>query len=98
MMSRHAPLTAEGLIHADSVIPVLSRSHEESLMLIRPDVPLKANAFPYLPAVVHVAAMIEPVLLFPELSIAVLPLPASKPYAAIKPDGQFEVVMLAKPE
>ena len=47
-------------------------------------VPLKTSALPNLPAVVHVAPLIVPVLLFPEASVTVVPLPSLKLYAATK--------------
>ena len=49
--------------------------------------PLKTSAPPYLPAVVHVAPLSVPVLLLPEASRTVVPIPASKLYAATGPEA-----------
>ena len=48
-------------------------------------VPLKESAFPYFPAVTHVAPEIVPVFPRPDASTTAEPAPSSKPYAATSP-------------
>src|SRR5512139_3854996 len=50
-------------------------------------VPLNTSALPYLPAVIHVAALIVPLLPLPDRSVSVVPDPSLKPYAATRPLG-----------
>src|SRR4051812_11594074 len=81
---RHAE-SSVGRTHA-STVSALVKSREPAsgtttLLLL----PLNARAEPYLPALAHVAPDSVPVLVCPELSVAVVPLPSSKPYAATKP-------------
>jgi hypothetical protein len=44
-----------------------------------PFVPLNTNALPNLPAVVQLAPLIVPLLLFPDTSATVVPIPSLKP-------------------
>src|SRR5262249_56066931 len=48
-------------------------------------VPLKDKALPYLPEVVHVAALMVPLFPLPDRSVNNVPLPSLNPYAATKP-------------
>jgi hypothetical protein len=78
MTSRHTFVTLDGFTQASSVIAVVRRSQDVSGMVTSAFVPLKTNPFPNLPAVVHCAALIVPVLLWPEASVTVVPLPSLK--------------------
>ena len=61
--------------------------------------PLNESAPPYLPAIDQVAPVIVPVLLLPDKSATVVPLPASKLYAATRPAGPvFETVTVTGAE
>ena len=71
-------LFAVGRIQASSVIPVVRSSDALSAMVTRSLTPSKASAPPDLPALVHVAPEIEPVLPLPELSVRLVPVAASK--------------------
>ena len=73
MTSRHAAVTVDGLTHASSVIPVVSRNDAESGTITRALVPLKVRALPYLPSVVHAAFPVLPVFPFPDVSATVVP-------------------------
>src|SRR6516162_9338278 len=53
-------------------------------MVTKALVPLKVNAFPYLPEVVHVAPLIVPLFPLPDASFTTVPLPSSNPYAATR--------------
>src|SRR5678816_1761791 len=73
------------LTHA-SIVPALVRSSDgasgtETKLVL----PLNDRALPYLPRVVHRAAVIVPWLPLPELSAAREPLPCSNPYDAFVP-------------
>jgi len=67
-----------GRTHASSVIPFVRSSEDVSAIVTRDDVPLKLSAFPYFPAVVHVAPLNVPVFPLPDPSPAVVPSPSSK--------------------
>src|SRR5262249_53988439 len=54
-------------------------------MVTKALVPLKVNAFPYLPEVVHVAPLMVPLFPLPDASFTTVPLPSSNPYAATRP-------------
>src|SRR3954453_14282931 len=88
MTSRHILLTDAGLTQASNVIPVVKRKEGESLTVTRALVPLNERAFPNLPAVLQVAALIVPVLLLPDASVTAVPVPSVKPYAATRPLGR----------
>src|SRR5262245_29129736 len=79
--------TTVGLTQASSVIPVVRSSEFESGTLTEAFVPLKDKAFPNLPAAApaQVAFVSVPLLLLPDWSTALVPLPVSKPYAATSP-------------
>jgi hypothetical protein len=84
----------DGLTHASRVIALVRSSEFESGTFTRADVPLKNNALPNLPAVDQVAFDRVPVLLLPERSAVVVPVPSSKPYAAASPvDGACTVAV-----
>ncbi len=87
-----------GNTHASRVIPVVSCSEGALGMVTRALVPLNVSALPNLPAAVQVAAVIVPLLLLPEESATVVPLPSLNAYAATSPAGAFRVVTLATPE
>jgi hypothetical protein len=80
-----APPAAVGYTHASSVIAVVRRSDAESATLTMLLVPLNVSALPYLPDVVQVALESVPVLLLPEASLVVVPVPSSKLYEATGP-------------
>jgi hypothetical protein len=77
-------LTVVGYTHASNVIPLVNCSDGALLMVTRAPVPLKLNAFPYLPEVVHVAPLIVPLFPLPDASFTTVPLPSSNPYAATR--------------
>jgi hypothetical protein len=77
-------LTVVGYTHASNVIPLVNSSDAALLMVTKALVPLKVNAFPYLPEVVHVAALIVPSFPLPDASFTTVPLPSSNPYAATR--------------
>ena len=85
MTSRHLLLTLEGFTHASKVMADVSRNEGESFTVTRALVPLKDRALPYLPEVLQVAPLIVPVLLLPDRSATVVPLPSLNPYAATRP-------------
>jgi len=78
MITDSQPLIALGLTHASSVIPVVKSSDGESLTLTKLLEPLKATAPPNRPAGDQVAPERVPGLI-PVASVAVVPLPCSKP-------------------
>src|SRR4051812_35922028 len=82
-MSRQAELRTDGLTHASSVIAVVRCKLAESGTVSFALVPLNDSALPYLPDAVHIAVPIVPLLLFPERSVTVVPVPSSKAKAAI---------------
>ena len=77
-------MTVDGCTQAASVMSVVNRNSGASGIVTFALVPLKTSAPPNLPAVVHVAPLIVPVLLWPEASVTVVPLPSLKLYAATK--------------
>src|SRR5262245_8915953 len=87
MIVRQPVCDAVGLIHAASVIAEvteLSDVDEGTCTMLA--TPSKFSPPPYLPAT-QVAPVIVPVLPFPEASTTDVPEPASKVYAATRPDG-----------
>ncbi len=66
------------MIHASSVSELLRSRLGESGTVTMLLLPLKASALPYLPVIVQVAPEIVPVLLWPEASFKVVPLPSLK--------------------
>lgn len=86
MTSDQVLLVLAGLTQASSVIAERRSSEAESFIETRASSPLNDRAPPNLPAVVHVAFEILPVLPFPEASPIVAPAPSLKPYAATSPD------------
>src|SRR4051812_14998640 len=84
MTSRHVPFTVVGRTHASNVMPLVSRSVAASGTVTRAVVPLNDSAPPDLPAAVHVAPVIVPVLPFPDASLTVVPVPSLNAYAATK--------------
>ena len=84
-------LTVVGYTHASNVIPLVNCSDGALLMVTKALVPLKLNAFPYLPEVVHVAPLIVPLFPLPDASFTTVPLPSSNPYAATRPSVGDEV-------
>jgi hypothetical protein len=78
-------LTVVGYTHASNVIPLVNCSDGALLIVTKALVPLKVNAFPYLPEVVHVAPLIVPLFPLPDASFTTVPLPSSNPYAATRP-------------
>src|SRR4051812_32562775 len=86
MIVRQPCCAAVGLIQAASVRPVVGLSVAEFGTLTMLPLPLNCRAPPYLPAV-HVAPVIVPALLLPDESAAVVPVPASNVYPAMRPVG-----------
>src|SRR5258705_535553 len=64
-------------------------------MVISPEVPLNATAFPTLPVVQVTPLESVPVLLLPEESAVVVPVPSSNEYAATRPDCGLKVTVLS---
>ena len=83
--ARHPLAAAVGYTHASSVILVVNCRDAAFGTVTTAFVPLKTSALPNCPAVVHVAPLIVPVLLFPEESVTVVPPPSANPYAATSP-------------
>ena len=81
------PPDTEGITHASSVIPVVRSSEFASGTVTQSLTPSKLNAAPNLPAPVHTGPEIAPAFPFPDESAAVVPDPASNPYAATRPAG-----------
>ena len=77
MTSRHPVLTTVGETQASSVIPVVKASDGEFPIVTIALVPLKTSAPPYLPAAVHVALLIVPLLPWPDRSLTTVPWPSS---------------------
>ena len=99
--ARHPVGATVGYTHASSVIAAVSPSDAEFGTVTLALVPLNTSAFPYRPAVVHVAPLSVPVLLFPDASMTVVPEPSLNPYAATRPvggGGWLNVVALAMSE
>src|SRR5215813_9804878 len=78
-------VTAEGLTHASSVIPLDSCSEAALGTVTTAFVPLNDSALPYLPDVAQVAPVIVPVFPLPDASVTIVPDPSSNPYAATTP-------------
>src|SRR4051812_14654574 len=88
MTERQLPV-AEGLSHADSVIPLVRSSDALSATVTMPLLPLNDAALPDLPAVLHVTPPLSvPVFDWPEMSAVVVPVPSSNEYAATRPAGK----------
>jgi hypothetical protein len=86
------------LTQASSVKALVRCSDVESATLTDAFVPLKLRASPNLPlpAPAQLTFVSVPVLPFPDWSATVVPLPASKPYAATRPVvGGAETVAVA---
>src|SRR4051812_31525515 len=86
MIAVRQPPANDGRTHASSVIAVLRSSEVASGMFTRALEPSKSNAPPKRPSV-HWAPDSVPLLAFPELSTAVVPVPSSKPQAPTRPVG-----------
>src|SRR5438093_665539 len=82
---RHPVGATVRFTHASSIIPVVSTSDAAFATVTFALVPSNTSAPPYRPAVVHVAPLIVPVLLFPDASVTVGPEPSLNPYAATRP-------------
>src|SRR4026209_317521 len=97
-MSFQPELRTDGLTHASSVIPDVSRSDGASGMVTIAFEPLNTRAFPNFPAVVHCALAIVPVFAWPDRSPTLEPAPSSNEYAAtrlgfvvrVRADATFE--------
>ena len=88
-------LTAEGLTHASSVIPVDSCSWAALGTETSALPPLNCSALPNFPVAAHVAFEMVPLWPLPDASATVVPDPSSNAYAATSPDGPAGVVALA---
>ena len=95
---RHFFSSAVGRTHASSVIPVVRSSEAESAIDTKSFTPSNESAEPVFAVVVQVAPEIDAVLPCPEMSATVLPLPASKEYAATRPLALSAVEVGAAPE
>ena len=80
-------MTVSGLTHASSVIPFVRSRESASATVTMELVPLNERALPNFPADAPAQVVLAsvPALPFPDWSTAVVPLPASKPYAATRP-------------
>src|SRR4051812_31604952 len=78
---RHRAPTAVGCTHASRGMPGGRSRLFASGTVTQLLVPLKISAPPNLPAVLRVAPLMVPVLLWPEASVAVVPVVSSKPQA-----------------
>src|SRR5690348_1934552 len=76
---------AVDLIHALMVMLPVNCSDAVLPRFTKAVVPLNVSALPNLPAVVHVAPLSVPVLLFPEASAVVVPVPSLKAYPPTRP-------------
>src|SRR6267142_1489422 len=85
------PVPDVGFTHASMVIPLVRSSDAASATVTHALVPLNDSALPYLPAVVHVALEIVPVLFCPDASLVCTPLPSLNPNAATSPFGFCDV-------
>src|SRR4051812_14211414 len=85
MTTERQPLKVVGLTHASIVMPVVRSSEFASATVTQSLVPLNESAEPNLPPAFHVAPETVPVLLLPDASVTVVPLPSSKLYAATRP-------------
>jgi hypothetical protein len=94
-MSRQALVTAVGLTHASSVMPLVRRSDVASATVTLAFVPLKLSAFPYLPWVVQVALLMVPEFPLPERSVVFEPEPSLNEYAATRLLAEACVVAVA---
>src|SRR5215212_5171416 len=86
-MVRHPVWLAAGRIHADNVIAlprlrVVELGTRTTLL-----VPLKLNALPWRPAVLHVAPVIVPTFPLPDPSAVVVPEPSPNAQAPTRPGG-----------
>src|SRR5215470_4056843 len=95
MMSSQPDRATDGLTQASRVIPLIKWSDGASLIVTRDVAPSKTSALPYLPAAVHVAPVIVPVLPCPEPSPTVVPEPSLNENAAIRLGLIAGVVTLA---
>ena len=79
------PVRTEGFTHASSVMPFVRSRELASLILTKSFVPSNKMAAPYLPEADQPGPLVNiPVLLFPELSLAVVPVFSLNPNAATK--------------
>ena len=78
MITHSQPLIVEGLTQASMVRAVVRSSELASLTVTQLLRPLNDRALPYLPLVVQVALASVPVLLLPEASATVEPVPSLK--------------------
>ena len=74
-----------GLTQAINVIPLVRSSEAESLMVTVFELPLNESAEPNFPEGFQVAPLSVPLLLFPEISDAVVPVPSFIPIARTIP-------------
>src|SRR3954468_1334670 len=88
------PAPTEGRTHPSIVMPVVASSEFESATETNAFVPLNESAFPNLPSVDHAAFERVPLLLLPDLSVVVVPLPSSNPHAPTSP-GKAPLVTTA---
>src|SRR5688572_4395974 len=86
MIARQPLCAAVGMTQADRVMPVVRLSDAELGTTMTSLTPSKLRAPPNRPSADHVAPEIVPVLLLPETSETVLPLPSLKPHAPTRPD------------
>src|SRR3954465_7529180 len=88
MMVRQPLWAAVGMIHAESVIPVVRSSEAEPATRPGPVEPLKLNAPPYRPCADQVAPPTTvPRLPLPEASAALVPVPSLNAHAPTSPGG-----------
>jgi hypothetical protein len=85
--ARQLDCDAAGYTHASNVTADVTSNDAESSTRTRALVPLKDNAEPNFPDVVHDAPCSAPPFPFPDASVTVLPEPSSNAYAATRLDG-----------
>ena len=81
------------MTHASRVIAVVRCNEAESLISTHAFVPLNTSAWPYLPAVVHVAFAMVPVFPVLDASETVVPVPSLNEYAATRPGVPFLITV-----
>src|SRR3954471_3893401 len=85
MMTDRQSFTAVGFTHASSVIPAVRFSEVALATVTSALVPLNDRALPNLPVVAQVALVRVPLLLLPDESAVVVPVPSSTPRARTGP-------------
>src|SRR6266536_121892 len=85
-----------GKTHASQLMLPLVLSESGPPRSTELELPLKASAFPYLPAVVQLAPTMLPLIPFPDPSVATAPMPSLRPYAATMPLSGVALAIVEK--